>query len=240
MDPTAVYTEAVKQLDHEKIEKSIPLVKRIALHMKARLPDHIELDDLEQSGMVGLIDAARNYVSGKGASFETYAGTRIKGAMIDELRRLSWAPRSVYSKVREINEAIQAVESRENRAGTDREIAEFLNVPIEEYQAALAATAGCQLLFMEDRPEEVEEQTASEHLNPVDILQDDSFRDLLALEIDSLPEKENLVMALYYQEEMNLKEIGKILEVSESRISQIHSQALARLRSKMSDWVKES
>ncbi len=239
MDPAEIYNEAAKQSDQIRVEEHIPLVKRIALHMKARLPHQVELEDLEQAGMVGLINAAKNYSASKGASFATYAGTRVKGAMIDELRKLSWAPRSVYEKARSINNAIQAIEGREGRPASEKEIAEYLGMSLEDYHLSVADTAGCQLLFIEDKEQEVEEQTVSDQINPAAVFQDESFKIALTEEIDTLPEKEKLVMALYYQEEMNLKEIGKILELTESRISQIHSQALARLRAKMSAWIAE-
>ena len=233
MNAAAAYANQQKVQQNEQIAAHLPLVKRIALHLLARLPSSVELDDLQQAGLLGLLSAVRSYSPDQGASFETYAGIRIKGAMLDELRKLSWAPRSVHEKARKMAQAVRDVESRNNGQASDAEIAEEMGVGLDEYHSMLAETASCQLLFIEDAGVE-DDQEADE--NPAEMMEDERFRSALAEVIEGLPERERLVMALYYQEELNLKEVGLVLEVSESRVSQIHSQALTRIRAKMTAW----
>lgn len=225
------------------VEKYAPLVKRIAHHMLARMPSSVQVDDLIQAGLVGLLEAARNYDASKGASFETYAGIRIRGAMIDDVRRGDWAPRSVHRNSRRVSEAIQTIEKRTGRDAVDHEVAAELGVEIDDYYTMLKDSASSklfsydELISGEDRPEE---QVASPTANPMDGFQRDSLRSSLAEAISQLPERERLVLALYYDEELNLKEIGLVLGVSESRVSQIHSQAAMRLKSRLSDWDSDS
>jgi RNA polymerase sigma factor for flagellar operon FliA len=214
MNAAAAYANQQKVQQNEQIAAHLPLVKRIALHLLARLPSSVELDDLQQAGLLGLLSAVRSYSPDQGASFETYAGIRIKGAMLDELRKLSWAPRSVHEKARKMAQAVRDVEARNNGQASDAEIAQ-------------------EMLFIEDAGVE-DDQEADE--NPAEMMEDERFRSALTAVIDGLPERERMVMALYYQEELNLKEVGLVLEVSESRVSQIHSQALTRIRAKMSAW----
>jgi RNA polymerase sigma factor FliA len=221
MNAASVYASQQNLQQNEKIAAHLPLVKRIALHLLARLPSSVELDDLQQSGLLGLLSAVRSFSPDQGASFETYAGIRIKGAMLDELRKLSWAPRSVNEKSRRL-------------AASDQEIAVELSVSLDEYHALLHETASCQLVLLEDSHEEALQELDA---GPEAIMQDDRFKAALMGCIDQLPEKEKLMMALYYQEDLNLKEIGQVLDVSESRVSQIHSQALTRIRAKMVDWT---
>ena len=233
MNAASVYASQQNLQQNEKIAAHLPLVKRIALHLLARLPSSVELDDLQQSGLLGLLSAVRSFSPDQGASFETYAGIRIKGAMLDELRKLSWAPRSVNEKSRRLAAAVRAVESRNGGQASDQEIAVELSVSLDEYHALLHETASCQLVLLEDSHEALQELDAG----PEAIMQDDRFKAALMGCIDQLPEKEKLMMALYYQEDLNLKEIGQVLDVSESRVSQIHSQALTRIRAKMVDWT---
>ena len=223
----------------EVVTKYAPLVKRIAHHLLGRLPASVQLDDLMQSGMIGLLEAARKYDSGKGASFETYAGIRIRGAMLDEMRRGDWAPRSVHRNARRVGDAIRAVESRSGREAGDEEIAAELGVTLEEYFTILKDAAGCKLFSFDEMVEDDESAEAgvAEHdSEPFERLQRQSFRSGLAEAIAHLPEREQLVLSLYYGDELNLKEIGAVIGVSESRVSQIHSQAALRLRSRLSDW----
>ncbi len=220
------------------IESYIPLVKRIAWHLKGRLPDSVLVDDLIQAGMVGLIEAINNYKEGQGATFETYAGIRIRGAMLDEIRRGDWTPRSVHRKAREVSEAIAAVEARVGREARDEEVAAELGISLAEYHKILQDTSCAQLLSIDepDHNELDEDQLVSERPTPVAEVTSEAFQGALAEEIGRLPEKEKLVMALYYDEELNLKEIGEVLGVSESRVSQIHSQAIKRLRARLKSW----
>ncbi|MDN3649033.1 RNA polymerase sigma factor FliA [Reinekea marina] len=233
-----------KTINYEQmIDQYGLLVKRIAHHLLARLPDSVQLEDLIQSGMIGLFEAAGNYDQSKGASFETYAGIRIRGSMLDEIRKGDWIPRSVHRNSRRISDAIHVIEMREGRDAQDHEIAEELNISIDQYFGLLKDTQGSRLFSFE----ELVENNNSEHKEPrpelvdgeapIVGLQNDQMNDQLVEAMKALPEREQIVIALYYEEELNLKEIGAVIGVSESRVSQIHSQATMRLRSKMRDWT---
>ena len=235
------YSGTADQSEH-LVTANLELVRRIAHHLAARLPASVQIEDLVQSGMIGLIEASRQFHSGQGATFATYAGIRIRGAMIDELRRSDWTPRSVHRNSRRIAEAIQQVESREGRAATDREIAGELGVALDDYHAMLQDSASAQILGLEDL---FGEDTDSDRWlpgggpGPGEHFELDRLRDALAQALAGLPEKERLVLALYYDEELNLREIGAILGVTESRVSQIRSQALHRLRVRLNEWIQE-
>ena len=221
------------------VERYAPLVKRIAHHLLLRLPSSVQVDDLIQSGMIGLLEAARKYDVSKGASFETYAGIRIRGSMLDEVRKGDWAPRSVHRKSRKVAEAIKAIEARTGSDAKDKDIAAELEIDLNAYYAILQDASGSRLFSFDDVMEGDDsaiETAAGELPGPCDGLQRDSFKSHLALAIDNLPPREKLVLALYYDEELNLKEIGEVIGVSESRVSQIHSQAAMRLRSRLSEW----
>lgn len=227
----------------ELMARYAPLVKRIAYHMMGRLPSAVQLDDMVQAGMIGLFEALKGYDMSRGASFETYARIRIRGAMIDEVRRGDWTPRSVYRKSRQLSEAIREVEEREGRDAKDGEIAALLNIDMQEYSSLVKEAAGCQLLSYEDITStggNKDESSAAHIQGPYQELQEQDFKSGLADKIASLPERERLIMALYYDEEFNLREIGEILGVSEGRVCQIHGQALARLRARMSEWVDDN
>ncbi len=238
----SMYNDVENVSMDEMVERYAPLVKRIAHHMLARMPSSVMVEDLIQAGLIGLLEAARNYDVSKGASFETYAGIRIRGAMIDDVRRGDWAPRSVHRNARRVSEALRAVETRLGRDASDQEIADELNVPIDDYYSMLQDTASSKLFSYDELisgDERPEEQLPSNSADPLDGITHDAMRNGLAEAISGLPERERLVLALYYDEELNLKEIGHILDVSESRVSQIHSQAALRLRGKLGDWVAE-
>lgn len=241
MTGTHLYEQVQKQSCTEvlDLESYLPLVKRIAYHLKGRLPDSVLVDDLIQSGIIGLIEAMQKYNANQGASFETYAGIRIRGAMLDEIRKGDWTPRSVHRKSREVSEAISKVEGRVGREAHDDEIANEMGLDIEDYHRILRDTNSAQLLSIDepDHDELSEDRIVSNSQTPFAELSENGFQEALAQEIDNLPEKEKLVMALYYDEELNLKEIGEVLEVSESRVSQIHSQAVKRIRARLSDWI---
>ncbi len=224
----------------ELVEQHATLVKRIAYHLIARLPHTVDVDDLIQAGMIGLFDAAQHYNASQGASFETYAGIRIRGSMLDEIRRNDWAPRSVHRKAREITHAIQEIEQQQGRNASESEIAKALGISIEEYQHQLHDSAGHQVFSLDEfsDSDEINAQPISGHQSePEQDIQTSGFQHALANAIQTLPERERLMMGLYYNEELNLKEIGEVLGVSESRVSQIHSQTVIRLRSKLTDWL---
>ncbi len=219
------------------IEQHATLVKRIAYHMLARLPASVQVEDLIQAGMIGLLEAAKKFDAGKGASFETFVGIRIRGAMLDEVRKGDWAPRSVHRNTRMVSEAVREVEMRTGRDATDREVAQELGVDLDEYYRILADTRGSRLFSFDDLMEDgAPEPAYGQNHEPGHATEDERFRQALADAIDGLPERERLVLSLYYTEELNLKEIGLILGVSESRVSQLHSQCAARLRSRLADW----
>lgn len=221
------------------LEQHTVLVKRIAYHLLARLPASILVDDLIQSGMIGLLEAANNFDAGKGASFETFAGIRIRGAMLDEIRRGDWTPRSVHKNSRMVSEAISQLESVHGRDVTDIEVAEKLNLSLSQYHQILNEVNAGKIIGIEDLG--VSEDVLGSHSegqdnDPYDNMEQVAFKKSLTECISSLPEREALVLSLYYDEELNLREIGQVLDVSESRVSQIHSQAMHRLKSRMQSW----
>ena len=223
----------------EVVDRYAPLVKRIAHHLLLRMPASVQVDDLIQSGMIGLLEAAKKYDVSKGASFETYAGIRIRGSMLDEVRKGDWAPRSVHRKSRKVAEAVKAIESRTGKDAKDPEIAKELNIDLNAYFAILQDASGSRLFSFDDVMEGDDsaiELAVGDLPGPCDGLQRDTFKAHLANAINGLPDREKLVLALYYDEELNLKEIGEVIGVSESRVSQIHSQAAIRLKARLSDW----
>ena len=241
VDRLAMYDKTEQSLHNARIEEFAPLVKRIAYHMMMRMPASVQVDDLIQAGMIGLIEAAQKYDSSKGASFETYAGIRIRGAIVDEMRRGDWAPRSVHRNSRRIAQAIKAVESRVGRDAQDAEVAAELGVPLAEYFGMLQDSNSSRLYSYEETFGEEDSnidasETSNAFASPFEGLQREALKKALAAAIALLPERERMVLALYYNEELNLKEIGLVLGVSESRVSQIHSQAAARLKSRLSGW----
>ncbi len=224
----------------EMMTEYAPFVKRIAYHMISRLPANVQLEDMVQAGMIGLFDALKGYDMSKGASFETYARIRIQGAMIDEVRRCDWTPRSVYKKSRQVSEAIRSVEKEKGRDAKDSEVAEMLELSMDEYYNMVKDAAGCQLLSYEDialAGGSADEYKSGDFNGPYKHVQEETFKRGLADKISNLPEREKLVVSLYYDEEFNLREIGEILGITEGRVCQIHSQALVRLRARMSEWV---
>jgi RNA polymerase sigma factor for flagellar operon FliA len=211
------------------------LVKRIAYHLAGRLPPSVDVADLIQAGMLGLLEAADHYAANRGASFETYAGIRIRGAMIDALRKLDWAPRSVHRKARAVAAAIRELEKETGRDARDAEIANKMGVSIEEYHSIVQDAASCRLASLDD----VTAGATADPLDPFLELSNERFRAALAQEIEVLPEREKLVMSLYYSDGLNLKEIGAVLKVTESRVCQLHGQALLRLKGRLSNWREQ-
>lgn len=216
-----------------------PLVKRIAHHLMARLPASVQVSDLIQAGMIGLLEASKKFEQGKGASFETFAGIRIRGAMLDEVRRNDWLPRSVHKNARRISKAMNAAEQKLGRQARDPEIAQELGVSLDEYHQLLADSENMGVYGFEDiglPADGTGLADGNEIPGPERGFERQAFQQVLAGAIDELPERERLVLALYYDEELNLKEIGLVLGVSESRVCQICNQAMARLRSRLKDW----
>lgn len=237
MNGVSMYSEYCPQASQTAlVEEHAGLVKRIAYHLIARLPHTVEVDDLIQAGMLGLLDAAQQYNADQGASFETYAGIRIRGAMLDEIRRNDWAPRSVHRKAREIAETLHQLEQRLGRPPQDQEVADAMAITLDEYHQQLHDATGHQV-FSLDELNDHQDSLTDRGGDPDSALHDGNFRQSLAAAIDQLPERERLMMSLYYNEELNLKEIGQVLGVSESRVSQIHSQTVLRLRGKLQDWL---
>ena len=229
------------QLDRDAlIRQHAPLVRRIAQHMIAKLPPNVELDDLIQVGMIGLADALSRYEASQGVQFETFASQRIRGAMLDELRDNDWMSRSSRKGQKDIEVAIHRLEQQLGRTPKESEIAAAMELELSEYQSLLSKVRGTQLIYLEDiTPGEEEGESfldrfvADSDADPFSLLRDERMREALVTAIDNLPEREKYVMGMYYEHDMNLKEIAAVLDVTESRVCQLHSQAIARLRAKM-------
>lgn len=216
-----------------------PLVKRIAYHLAGRLPSHISVQDMIQAGMIGLLEARTHFEEGRGASFETFASIRIRGAMLDELRRGDWAPRSVHRAGREIAEIIRQIEQGTGKDAKDTDIAKALDMTITEYHQLLSDTMNVRVMAFDESGANEDTIARGLYANliaPHDSVAKTRFRQDLATEIAGLPERERLVIDMYYQEELTLKEIGSVLKVTESRVCQIHAAAILRLKARLGDW----
>ncbi len=233
-----MYTAAGQPDREELVQRYVPLVKRIAYHLMARLPASVQFDDLVQNGMLGLLDALERFEAGFGAQFETYATQRVRGAMLDGLRENDWLPRNMRRELRRIEQAINQLEHQHGRAPSERELAETLGMSLDDYQHLLLEARGHQLVYYEDFNSEADEDFLSRHVtdhdaDPAAIIEDKDLRSNLVQAIERLPERERLMMALYYDQDLNLREIGEVMGVTESRVSQIHTQAIARLRAQV-------
>ena len=237
-----MYT-AKGQLDRDALlHQHVPLVRRIAHHMIAKLPPNVELDDLIQVGMIGLNDALSRYEAAQGVQFETFASQRIRGAMLDELRGGDWMSRSGRKHQRDIEGAVHKLEQRLGRAPHESEIAAEMGLSLPDYQDLLNRVRGTQLVYLEDMSGDegdsdyLDRHVADTDADPLARLNDRRMREALVEAIKGLPEREQYVMSMYYEHDMNLKEIAAVLGVTESRVCQLHSQSIARLRAKLRAW----
>lgn len=241
--PQAYEAAARGSWKQEHIEQYLPLVKRIAGRLAMSLPPHVDEDDIIGYGVFGLLDALERFEVARGWKFETYASIRIRGAMIDGLRTMDWVPHSARQKVKRVQDAFSELEYRLGRAATAEEVAELLNVEVKEVETVLAQA---QMLTLTSFDETPVDGTGDSSGTPLNLLVDqgateaykdvekEELKQILASAVEKLPEKEKLVVALYYQEELTLKEIAAVLKLSESRISQLHSQAILRLKGRLS------
>jgi RNA polymerase sigma factor FliA len=240
MNRHAQYAAVARQGEQDLVVQHAPLVKRIANHLIYRLPSSVQLDDLIQAGMIGLLEASRQYDPTQGASFESYAGIRIRGAMLDEIRRGDWTPRSVHRRSREVGGVITKLENQLGREPRDVEICDAMGISLEEYHKIMQDATGAKIFSYDQYDDEDSEpmEFADGTGHPGEHIQRESFMRSLSAAIAALPEREKLFMALYYDEELNLREIGEVLGVSESRACQIHGQALVRIKSRMAAWIE--
>ncbi|MFN3862409.1 MAG: RNA polymerase sigma factor FliA [Roseateles sp.] len=237
-----MYTPKGRLDNSALIKQYSPLVRRLAHQMIAKLPANVEVDDLIQVGLIGLTDALSRFDAGQGVQFETFATQRIRGAMLDELRGGDWMSRGTRRQQREIEAAVHKVEQRLGRAPSETEIAAEMGLTLSDYQDLLSKVRGTQLVYLEDMSGDdgdenyLDRHIADESANPMLQLQDQRMREALVAAIKNLPEREQFVMSMYYEHDMNLKEIAAVLKVTESRVCQLHSQSIARLRVKLRDW----
>lgn len=223
------------------IQQHTPLVKKIAGILKSKLPANVEIDDLIQAGMIGLWDAINNFDVAHNTLFETYASQRIRGSMLDELRSGDWAPRSIRKQMRDVETAISQLKQQLGRPPKESEVAKQLEISLDEYQGVLADNAGHQLVYIEDLSGDednagfLDRFASDDEADPLRALLHSSFRQDLIDAIEELPEREKVMMGLYYEQELNLKEIGAVFGVTEARTCQIHAQAIARLRATLKE-----
>lgn len=241
MNGQAMYADVQRGKDDFDVGAYAPLVKRIAFHLHSRLPPSVQVEDLIQAGMIGLLEAMSNFDATQGASFETYAGIRIRGSMLDEIRVGDWTPRAVRRQNRELVKAIKQVEDRKGGEASDVEVAETMGLSTNEYYKMVGDAAGSRLFSLDDDriSGDWHDSIVSDDEGPQGAYEGDFFKRAVADAIKGLPEREQMVMALYYDEELTLKEVGAVLELSESRVCQIHGQALVRLRARLDHWVSE-
>lgn len=233
-----MYPIAEPTMAENLIEEHSGLVNRIAYHLAARLPASVVVDDLIQVGMIGLLDASQQYDPSQGAAFTTYATIRIRGAMLDELRRNDWAPKSVHKKHRDLMKVVSDIETRTGREAKPKAVAAQMGISLDEYFSLIHETNTCRIINFVDvgaDDDSMHNDSNIAPLNPVEGIQKQQFREQLVAAINILPEREKLIVSLYYDEELNLREIGEVLDVSESRISQLLGQAHLRMRKFISE-----
>jgi RNA polymerase sigma factor FliA len=235
-----MYT-AKGQLDRNALIRQYqPLVRKLAHHMMAKLPANVQVDDLIQVGLMGLSEALTRFEATQGVQFETFATQRIRGAMLDELRENDWASRGTRKSQKEIEESMRRLEHRLGRSPLESEIAADLDMSLGDYQSLLDKVRGTQLVYLEDMTRNSDDEDSfldrhmgDEEADPLNMLRNQRLREALVTAIKNLPEREQYIMSMYYEQDMNLKEIAAVLDVTESRICQLHSQSIARLRAKM-------
>ena len=229
------------------VKQYAPLVKYVAGKVSVGMPQNVDFDDLVGFGIFGLFDAIEKYDPDKHVKFKTYAVTRIRGAIFDELRTIDWVPRSVRQKTREIEETVQHLEAKLGRSATDDEVAGEMGMSIEQYNQMVLKVSGTSILSLNevwytgednDKISIVESIESPSSLRPDTIAEKSEMRRVIVEAINELPEKEKKVLVLYYYEDLTLKEIGKVLDVTESRISQLHTKAISRLRTKLTNMKK--
>ena len=225
---------------NDMIKQYQPLVRRLAHHMMAKLPANVQVDDLIQVGLIGLSEALTRYEAAQGVQFETFATQRIRGAMLDELRDSDWMSRGSRKSQKEIEQALRRLEHKLGRTPLENEIATDLGMSLSDYQALLSKVQGTQLVYIEDMTRSgddddsfLDRHAGDSEADPINMLRDQRLRQALVTAIKALPEREQFIMSMYYEKDMNLKEIAAVLDVTESRICQLHSQSIARLRAKM-------
>jgi RNA polymerase sigma factor for flagellar operon FliA len=236
-----MYTIQGKTDRNQLLAQHAPLVKKLAHMMRAKLPSSVEVDDLIQAGMIGLLDAVSRYEDNHGAQFETYAVQRIRGAMLDELRSSDWMPRNMRQNMRKIETAMTEAQQKLGRPATESEIAAHMKLSLADYQELLAEAGGHQLIYYEDFHDDehgehfLDRYCSDQSDDPLQALMNIGFREAVVEAIEALPEREKILMSLYYEQEMNLKEIGAVMGVSESRVCQLHSQAVGRMRARLKE-----
>ena len=236
-----MYTATGRLETNAMLKQYSPLVRRLAHQMIAKLPANVEIDDLIQVGMIGLTDAMTRFDHKQGVQFETFATQRIRGAMLDELRGADWMSRGNRKQQRDIEKAVRSLEQQLGRAPAESEIAKEMGISLADYQELLGKVRGTQLIYLEDMSGDegdadfLDRHVADENENPLAMLQDRRMREALVAAIKLLPEREQYVMSMYYEQDMNLKEIAAVLGVTESRVGQLHSQSIARLRARLRD-----
>ena len=232
----------------EVIKRYSPMIKYVANRIAMRLPPHIEVDDLISVGVLGLMDAISKYDSSRGAKFKTYAEFRVRGAILDELRAMDWVPRSIRQKASNVDKVVQALQAKLSRSPEDEEVAKEMGLSLDQFHDTLNETKSIPIFSLEDlgiAKESGEQQSLLDCLagkadaDPQTQIRLIELKEIIAKAIDALPEKERLMVSLYYYEELTMKEIGAVLEITESRVSQIHSKAVYRLRTKLKAIIAE-
>ena len=239
--PDTSATSSAAQIN-AALKQYTPLVRRLAHQMIAKLPANVQIDDLIQVGMIGLHDAMSRFDAAHGVQFETFATQRIRGAMLDDLRSGDWMSRGDRKQQRQIEAAVHKLEQQYGRAPAESEIAKEMGLSLGDYQDVLTKVRGTQLVYLEDMTGDDGDQSfldrhvADASSDPFSMLNDQRMREALVDAIKLLPEREQYVMSMYYEHDMNLKEIAAVLKVTESRVCQLHSQSIARLRVKLREW----
>ena len=232
----------------EVIKRYSPMIKYVANRIAMRLPPHIEVDDLISVGVLGLMDAISKYDSSRGAKFKTYAEFRVRGAILDELRAMDWVPRSIRQKASSVDKVVQSLQAKLSRSPEDEEVAKEMGISLDQFHDTLNETKSIPVFSLEDlgiAKESGEQQSLLDCLagkadaDPQTQIRLIELKEIIAKAIDALPEKERLMVSLYYYEELTMKEIGAVLEITESRVSQIHSKAVYRLRTKLKAIIAE-